>query len=149
MFRRVLSALLIVAVGAVLLLAAWPQLVGIQREAGVVQLTTMRGLLAAIGVLVLILVLLAALLSTRFRQFAGGVAVLLFAFCAIQFAVLSTRGASDEPLPARQAGDVTVLTWNTAGDAVAIETLAQLLLDEQADIVVLPETSTEYAGRAQ
>src|SRR6188768_3719698 len=97
MFRRVLSAVVLVLLGLALLIAAWPQLLGIQREAGVVQVTTMRGLLTGIALACVALFALIALASTNLRRFAGGVAVLLLAFCGIQFAVLSTRGAGDEP----------------------------------------------------
>jgi endonuclease/exonuclease/phosphatase (EEP) superfamily protein YafD len=40
---------------------------------------------------------------------------------------------------------VRVLTWNTAGEAVSAETIAQRILDQGADIVALPET-TEAVG---
>jgi len=149
MFRRVLSAAVLVALGVALLLAVWPQLLGIQRQAGVVQVTTMRGLLTAIGVLCVVLFGVIALISTNLRRFAGGVALLLLLFCGIQFAVLSTRGTGDATFAPKEPGDLTVLSWNTLGDYPPIETLAQLVLDEDADIVVLPETSADYASQVQ
>ena len=66
-----------------LLLAVWPQLLGIQREAGVVQVTTMRGLLTAIALLCVVLFGGIALISASLRQFAGGVALLLLLFCGV------------------------------------------------------------------
>jgi len=149
MFRRVLSALVLVVLGVALLLAVWPQLIGIQRQAGVVQATTMRGLLTAIGLLCVVLFGVIALISTNMRRFAGGVALLLLIFCGIQLAVLSTRGSGDDPFAAKEAGDLTVLSWNTLGDSPPVETVAQLILDQDADIVVLPETSTDYATQVQ
>ena len=77
MFRRVLSALVIVLFGAVLLVAAWPQLLGIQRETGVVQATTMRGLLTAVALLGAVRFVLIALVWTSGRRFAGAVGLLL------------------------------------------------------------------------
>ena len=71
MFRRVLSAAVLVLLGAALLIAAWPQLLGIQREAGVVQVTTMRGLLTGIALLGVVLFALIALSSAGVRRFAG------------------------------------------------------------------------------
>jgi endonuclease/exonuclease/phosphatase (EEP) superfamily protein YafD len=149
MFRRLLSAAVLVVLGAVLLLAVWPQLLGLQRQAGVVQVTSMRGLLAAIGLLGVVLFGVIALSSPNLRRFAGGVALLLLVFCGIQFAVLSTRGAGEAAFPVKESGDLTVLSWNTLGDSPSVETLAQLVLDEDADIVVLPETSADYAGQVQ
>lgn len=149
MFRRALSALVLVVLGAALLLAAWPQLLGLQRLPGVVQVTTMRGLLAAIALLVVVLALLIALTSRYWRGFAGGVALLVLVFAGIQFAVLSTRGADEQPFPAKDAGDVTVLSWNTLGDTPPLETVVALVTGEDADIVVLPETSAEYATAVQ
>lgn len=145
MFRRVLSAAVLILVGVALLLAAWPQLLGIQREAGVVQVTTMRGLLTAIALLCLVLFAIIALISKGLRGFAGPLALLLLVFAGIQLAVLSTRGAGDETFATKEPGDLTVLTWNTLGDSPSIEVLSALVLDEDADIVVLPETSEEHA----
>lgn len=149
MFRRALSAAALVVLGIALLIAVWPQLLGLQRQAGIVQVTTMRGLLFAIGLLCLVLFALVALTSRVWRGFAGGVVVLLLVFCGIQFAVLSTRGAGDSPLPAKEPGDLTVLSWNTLGDTPSVATLTQLVIDQDADIVVLPETSAAYAGDVQ
>lgn len=149
MVRRTLSAAVIVLLGVVLLLAAWPQLLGIQREAGVVQATTMRGMLAAVALLCAVLVALIALAGRGARRFAGAVALLLLLFAGIQFAVLSTRGASDLPFPAKAPGDLTVLAWNTLGDTPPVQTMADLIVAEDADIVVLPETSADYAGQVQ
>lgn len=146
MFRRVLSALFLVAIGALLLVAAWPQLLGIQRETGVVQVTTMRGLLAAVAVLGGLLFAVIALGSRAVRGFAGGLALLLFAFAGIQLAVLSTRGAGDTAFAEKLPGDVTVLSWNTLGDEVAPETVVGLVTETDADIVVLPETTEDYGA---
>ncbi len=144
MFRRVLSALLIVAVGVVLLLAAWPQLIGIQRETGVVQVTTMRGLLTAVAILGVLLFAVVALGSRVLRGFAGALALLLLAFTGIQLAVLSTRGAGDETFAAKEPGDLTVLTWNTLGEMPGVDAVARLIVAQDADIVVLPETTRAF-----
>lgn len=144
MFRRVLSALLLVVVGVALLLAVWPQLIGIQRETGVVQVTTMRGLLTAIALLVAVLFTLIALLSTTLRRFAGAIALLLLLFAGIQLAVLSTRGAGDAAFQTKAEGDLTVLSWNTLGENVSVDVIAQLIVEHDADIVVLPETTRAY-----
>jgi endonuclease/exonuclease/phosphatase (EEP) superfamily protein YafD len=149
MFRRVLSAAVVLALAAVLLLAAWPQLLGIQREAGVVQATTMRGLLTAVALLGALLFALIAFASAGVRRFAGALAVLLLLFAGIQLAVLSTRGAGNAEFAAKEPGDLTVLAWNTLGDTPPVQTTVDLIVAEDADIVVLPETSAEYAGMVQ
>lgn len=149
MFRRVLSALVIVALAATLLIVAWPQLLGIHREAGVVQVTSMRGLLAAVAVLGAALFLLIALASRAWRSFAGAVAALLFVFAGMQLAVLSTRGAGGAEFESKQPGDLSVVSWNTLGDAPSVETTAELALAEDADILVLPETSADYGRQVQ
>jgi endonuclease/exonuclease/phosphatase (EEP) superfamily protein YafD len=149
MFRRVLPAAVIVLLGAALLLAAWPQLVGIQREAGIVQVTTMRGMLAAVALLCVVLFTLIALLWVSARRFAGAVALLLLVFAGVQFAVLTTRGAGDLAFQTKAPGDLTVLAWNTLGDRPDVPTMVELILAEDADIVVLPETSGEYARAVQ
>jgi endonuclease/exonuclease/phosphatase (EEP) superfamily protein YafD len=145
MFRRVLSAALLVVFGVALLIAAWPQLLGIQREAGVVQVTTMRGLLTAIALLGAVLFLLVAAVGRTVRRFAGAVALLLLLFAGVQLAVLSTRGAGATEFAAKEAGDLTVLSWNTLGDQPPVPTMVELIVAEDADVVVLPETSEEYA----
>lgn len=149
MIRRVLSAAVIVLLGVALLLAAWPQLLGIQREAGVVQVTTMRGMLAAVAVLCAVLFTLIALVSVSLRRFAGAVGLLLLLFAGIQFAVLTTRGAGDLAFETKAPGDLTVLAWNTLGDTPDAPTMVDLIVAEDADIVVLPETSEEYARIVQ
>lgn len=146
MFRRVVSALVLVLIGAALLLAAWPQLVGIQRETGVVQATTMRGMLTAVALLGAILFTLIALVWRGTRRFAGGVALLLLAFAGIQLAVLATRGGGNLAFQEKAPADLTVLAWNTLGDSPPVATAVDLIVQEDADIVVLPETSAEYAG---
>jgi endonuclease/exonuclease/phosphatase (EEP) superfamily protein YafD len=145
MFRRVLSAAVVVVLGVVLLIAAWPQLLGIQREAGVVQATTMRGLLTAVALLGAVLFVLVAAAGRGVRRFAGAVALLLLLFAGIQLAVLTTRGAGDLVFAAKEPGDLTVLGWNTLGDTPPVRTTVDLITAEDADIVVLPETSVEYA----
>jgi endonuclease/exonuclease/phosphatase (EEP) superfamily protein YafD len=149
MIRRVLSAAVIVLLGAALLLAAWPQLAGIQREAGVVQATTMRGMLAAVALLCVVLFTLIALVWPEVRRFFGAIALLLLLFVGIQLAVLSTRGAGDLAFETKAPGDLTVLAWNTLGDAPGVPATVELILAEDADIVVLPETSEEFARQVQ
>ena len=75
----------------------------------------------------------------------AALALLAMVFALINGAVLSTRGFGDESFPTRAPGELAVLTWNTLGDAPGAERIAELVVAEQADIVVLPETSQETA----
>lgn len=143
MFARLLSAVLLVVVAAMLLVLAWPQLFGLQQAWGVAHVVALRagGIVVALGGLVL-LGLLA--LARPLRALAGSLAVLLVAFIALNGIVLASRGSGGTEFAASDDA-VTVLSWNTLGDAPGSPTIAQLALDTGADIVTLPETSRETA----
>lgn len=145
MFRRILSAAILLALAVVLLIASWPQLLGWERLPVVAQLVSLRGLAVLVGAGVVILFTLISLLTPSLRRFAGSVALLVLVFCAVTVAVLSTRGFGDPALQTAAPGDVTVLSWNTLGDAPGAERIAALAAEVEADIVVLPETSAETA----
>jgi endonuclease/exonuclease/phosphatase (EEP) superfamily protein YafD len=66
-------------------------------------------------------------------------------FVLVNGAVLSSRGFGGVPLPARAATDVTVVVWNTLGDAPGAGAIATLAIESDADIVSLPETTEETA----
>jgi endonuclease/exonuclease/phosphatase (EEP) superfamily protein YafD len=146
MFRRILAAAALVALAIVLLLAAWPQLVGLERQAGIAQVVSLRGLAVLVAAALIILFGAFSLTAVRTRRFTTSVLVLLLAFCAITVAVLSTRGFGAPTPPAAQPGDVTVLSWNTLGDAPGAEEIATVAAETGADIVVLPETSADTAA---
>jgi endonuclease/exonuclease/phosphatase (EEP) superfamily protein YafD len=55
--------------------------------------------------------------------------------------VVADRGLDDRPFARSAATDVTVLSWNTLGDAPGAEVIAQLAIDVGAEIVSLPETT--------
>jgi endonuclease/exonuclease/phosphatase (EEP) superfamily protein YafD len=145
MIRRILAAGTILFVAAVLLLAAWPQLVGLERQFGIAQLVSLRGLaalVAGVGVVALVLI---ALISRRMRRLAATLALLLLAFAGVSAAVLATRGATPVGFQTKAAHDLTVLSWNTLGDAPGASEIARLALEQKADIVALPETSEATA----
>lgn len=145
MFRRIASAAILLALAAVLLIAGWPQLLGWERLTVVAQLVSLRGLAVLVGAGVVILFTLISLLAPSMRRFAGSIALLVLVFCAVTVAVLATRGFGDPALQTRAPGDVTVLSWNTLGDAPGADTIAELAAEVEADVVVLPETSAETA----
>jgi endonuclease/exonuclease/phosphatase (EEP) superfamily protein YafD len=147
MIARVLAAIVVVAVIAVLLVSAWPQLFGLERSTVIAQLVSIRGLVTAIGLIAVLGLTLLALLAVPARRFAATLAVAVLVFCAIQVAVLSTRGFGNAGFESATESDVTVLAWNTLGDIPSPEVIAQLAVDTGAEVVALSET-TEAHGQA-
>ena len=145
MFRRLLAALLLIAVTAVMLVIVWPQLFSLQRVAGIAQLVSFRGAatLAAAALLVVLLVLATA--SRRFRRLGLSLSALALVFVLLGVAVLSSRGFGGTAVPARAATDLTVVSWNTLGDAPGPAAIATLAIESDADVVALPETTEETA----
>jgi endonuclease/exonuclease/phosphatase (EEP) superfamily protein YafD len=145
MFRRILSAVILVMLAVVLVVAAWPQLFGWERNTVVAQLVSLRGLAVLVGAAIIILFTLTSLLTPHLRRFAGAIALLVLVFCAVTVAVLATRGFGNPAMQTVAPADVIVLSWNTLGDAPGAEAIAALAEEVDADIVVLPETSGETA----
>ncbi len=147
MLSRLLAAALIVVTAIVLLLAAWPQLVGAQYLPLVAQVVSLRAI-AAVAAGVLAVVLLATALAwRRFRRLGSSLAVLLLVFVGVSAAVLATRGFGDESAMRADSADdsVTVLAWNTLGDVPGAERIAELALESGAEVVALPETTEATA----
>ena len=146
MFRRILAAAVLVALAVVLVIAVWPQLLGLERTPIIAQLVSLRAAAVAVAAILVVTSTLVALASARLRRFSASVALLLLVFCAISVAVLATRGVGGGAFQTTAPGDVVVLSWNTLGDAPGAETIAGVALEIEADVVVLPETSAETAG---
>jgi endonuclease/exonuclease/phosphatase (EEP) superfamily protein YafD len=147
MIRRTLAAIVLVISALLLLVLAWPQLFGAAQLPILAQLVSLRAAAASAGLGVVALLVVLALVSTRARRFAASMAVIVLAFCLVNLAVLSARGFGDSSFADATDADVTVLSWNTLGDAPGADAIAQLAIDAGADVVVLPETS-RAAGEA-
>jgi endonuclease/exonuclease/phosphatase (EEP) superfamily protein YafD len=103
------------------------------------------------------MLLLFALSRVRpWRRVAGLLTALALLFVVANGAILASRGfgleaqaalADGSGTPVSLPGDVTVLSWNTLGDAPGAERIAELAVEQNADIVSLPET-TEITGVA-
>lgn len=145
MIRRILAAVVILGVAAVLLVSAWPQLLGLQRTPLVAHAVSLRALASCVAVGLLLLVVVVATVGRGFRSMAASLSVMLIAFVLVNAAVLSTRGFGGDPVSGEQASGLTVLTWNTLGPATTPGAVAELALKTGADIVVLPETTLETA----
>ena len=143
MVRRFLAAVIIVAVAAVLLVGAWPQVFGLSTAPVVAQVVSLRGLAAAVALVLAVALTLAALMARAVRRFAASIAIVLLIFAAVNVAVLSTRGFGNTGFESATDSDITVLSWNTLGDAPGPEVIANLALDTGAEIITLPETTYE------
>ena len=145
MISRVFAAILLVVLAPALLVAAWPQLFGLQRTFVVAQFVSFRGSAVAVAGVCVILLMLVALFSRTFRRLGSSLALMLLAFALVGAAVLATRGFGDASFAAKGKSDITVMSWNTLGDAPGADTIADLALQSGADIVALPETTKATA----
>jgi len=145
MFRRLLAAALLVGLSVALLIFAWPQLFRLQTQAGVAQLVSLRGTAVVAAIVVVLAFFLVALAAPRARRFASSIALIFLVFVLINGAVIASRGIGDTSFETAGDNDLTVLTWNTLGDAPGAEAIAELALEAGADVVVLPETTEELS----
>jgi endonuclease/exonuclease/phosphatase (EEP) superfamily protein YafD len=145
MFSRIIAAAVLLALAVVLVLALWPQLLGLERTPVIAQLVSLRGMAVAIAAALVIVLVFVLVLAPQARRFTASAALLLIVFCAISVAVLATRGFGGGAFQTSAPADVVVLSWNTLGDTPGVEAIAQLADEVEADVVVLPETSAETA----
>jgi endonuclease/exonuclease/phosphatase (EEP) superfamily protein YafD len=141
MFARLLPALVTVGIAITALVLAWPQLFGVARAPVVAQVVALRGLGIVVALVLVVTFTLFALLAPAARRFLASLAVVLLAFCAINAAVLATRGFGNMAFETANDATVTVLSWNTLGDAPGSAVIAGLALESGADVVALPETT--------
>ncbi|QYH36756.1 endonuclease/exonuclease/phosphatase family protein [Salinibacterium sp. M195] len=143
MFQRILSATFILAFAAVLIVAAWPQLFSLEQTAGIAQIVSLRAVAAAVAFIAVLVLTLTSLLSVRLHRFTASLAVVSLAFIAVSLVVLASRGFGSPAFETKAEGDVTVLSWNTLGDAPGAAAIAELAILNDADVVTLPETTRE------
>ena len=149
MLRRFLAAAFLVFLALLLLLMAWPQLVGMERTFGFAQVVSLRGGLVAIAALGILVAIIVLVLAPPLRRFAASVAALLLVFALLNVAVLQTRGLGDQAFETPGDSTITVLAWNTLGDAPGATAVAELVEQTGADVVVLPETTAELRGEVE
>ncbi|TFD26888.1 endonuclease/exonuclease/phosphatase family protein [Cryobacterium cryoconiti] len=150
MLNRLLSTLFLGASAAVLLALGWPQLVGLQNTWVAAHAVSLRGVAVVVAIALIAVLLLLVALFRPLRPVAGGLVVLLLLFGAGNAAVLMVRGVGEPvgtPAAAETTDAVTVLSWNTLGDEPGADAIARLALDQNADVITLPET-TEATGEA-
>ncbi|MFD1714252.1 endonuclease/exonuclease/phosphatase family protein [Amnibacterium flavum] len=142
---RFFAALIVLATGALLLAVFWPQLLGLQRAPVFAQAVSLRGAGAAVALVTALILTVVALLAAPARRFLGSLALLLLAFTVANVAVLTDRGFGSPGFETATDADITVLSWNTLGDAVSTDAIAQLAVETGADVVALPETTEQLA----
>ncbi|MDR6865530.1 endonuclease/exonuclease/phosphatase (EEP) superfamily protein YafD [Microbacterium resistens] len=141
---RLLGILFTVLFAIATVVLAWPQFFHLEQTFPITQLVAARGLvvLAYLGILILALLLA---IARPLRGFAASIAIVALLGAAASAGVGAVRGVAPSALPEKTAESVRVLAWNTAGEAVAAEEIAQTIVEQKADIVALPET-TEAVG---
>ena len=146
MLRRLAVALTALVLVALLVVAIWPIALGLQRANGIAQFVSLRGA-ATLGILVAgLFVLLLALAVRSFRRLGSMLAVLLLIGAVIDGGIVLTRGIGvGAAATGRADAAITVLAWNTLGDAPGPQTIAELSLETGADVVSLPETTEDTA----
>ena len=140
---RFIAALLIVASGVAALVFAWPQLFGLAWTPIVAQVVAMRGLGAAAALVLALVLTVIALLALRIRRFVASLAAIALAFAALNVIVLATRGFGNVSFETEGEGDITVLSWNTLGDEPGASAIADFALENDVDVLALPETTNE------
>jgi endonuclease/exonuclease/phosphatase (EEP) superfamily protein YafD len=141
MFRRILTAAITLALATFLLVIGWPQLFGLERAFGVAHAVAFRGVAFVVALALIVLLTLFSLLSAPLRKFNAGLALILVIFAAVTLGVLGTRGFGNTSMPTKAPEEFTILNWNTLGDAPGAQAIADLIMEQDADVVSLPETS--------
>ena len=155
---RILSALVLIITAALLLVVAWPQLVGLQNSWVFAHIVSLRALAGVVALAAIVVLLLFSLIRPLRGMFLA-LSALLLVFAVANAGILLSRGIGTGQVEvasaaavhsgkvgAAQGGnasDVTVLSWNTLGDATGADAIAQLAIEQQADVVTLPETTEE------
>ncbi|MCU1560613.1 endonuclease/exonuclease/phosphatase family protein [Mycetocola sp.] len=137
---KVLGAIATVGIAVALLVISVPQLFGLQTTWIIAQITSMRSLTIVAGLLAAVAFALLAL-ATPVRAFAGTVVVLLLVFIGANAIIGVSRGLGNTTFAEPTPDTVTVLTWNTLGDAPGAGAVANLAIESGADIISLPETT--------
>ncbi|SFO05952.1 endonuclease/exonuclease/phosphatase family protein [Mycetocola miduiensis] len=137
---KVLGAIATVGIAVALLVLSVPQFFGLQTTAVVAQIASMRSLAVVAGALAAVAFALLALVRP-FRAFAGTVVVMLLVFVVGNTAIGVYRGLGNTEFAEPTPDTVTVLSWNTLGDAPGADAVVKLAMDSGADVISLPETT--------
>ena len=139
---RLLGILVTVLCAIAAAVLTWPAFFRVERLYPIAQLVSFRAVLVIAFAVAAALLLLLALVKP-IRLFALSLAVVAGIAAVSGGAILVSRGTGTETLPEKTEDSVRVMTWNTAGGATAPESVAQIAIAMDADIVALPETTIE------
>ncbi|QTV79822.1 endonuclease/exonuclease/phosphatase family protein [Microbacterium sp. NIBRBAC000506063] len=142
---RLLGVLLTVLFAIATAIVVWPQFFRVEQLFPVAQLVAMRGVLIA-GYLALAVLMLLLLLARPLRGFAASILVVALLGALAHGTVLYLRGVGPGALPEKSDGSIRVMTWNTNGEAVSAAEIAATIVEQDADVVALPETA-DSVGR--
>lgn len=143
---RLLGVLVTVLFAIASAVVVWPQFFQLEQTYPFAQLVAVRGLVLAAFLAIALLSLL-LLLARPLRGFAASILIVALLAAAATGAIGAMRGFGTGALPEKTDASVRVLTWNTAGEAVPAETVADAVLAQQADVVTLPETAESVGER--
>lgn len=141
MLARFFTVVISISVAGVLSIALWPQAFGLEQVTGIAQLVSLRAVALIAAVVAAAVLLLVALLGRAVRRVAASAAVLLVVFAVASGAILYQRGLGNDSFASSTDGDITVLSWNTLGNATGAEAIAQAAVNVGANVVALPETT--------
>lgn len=137
---RLLGILVTVLSAITAAVLTWPGFFRVDRYFPVAQVVSFRGLLALAFLAIAVFALVVAI-ARPLRAFALAMALVAGAAGVANGAILLSRGLGTDQLPATTDTSIRVMTWNTAGAATSPETIAQMAVAMQADVVSLPETT--------
>ena len=143
---RLLGILLTVLFAIATAIVVWPQFFQLEQTFPFAQLVAVRGVVLAAFLAIAVLALL-LLLARPLRGFAASLLIVALLGAAATGAIGAVRGFGSGTLPDKTEASVRVLTWNTAGEAVSAETIADAILTQQVDVVTLPETAESVGER--
>ncbi|WOF24451.1 endonuclease/exonuclease/phosphatase family protein [Microbacterium betulae] len=137
---RLLGILVTVAFAIATAILTWPGFFRLEQVFPVAQVAALRGVVVVAFAIVTVVFLLFAVIRPL-RGFALSMA-LVSAIGAISGGViLGARGYGTGSLPDSTETSVRVMTWNTAGNAMGADEIAQTAVAMDVDIVALPETA--------
>ncbi|GAA5207934.1 endonuclease/exonuclease/phosphatase family protein [Microbacterium kyungheense] len=140
---RLLGILVTVLCAIGVAVLTWPGFFRVERVYPVAQLVSFRGVIVLAFAAAVVVALLLAI-ARPVRPLAFALAIVAGVGLVANGAVVAARGGmGTDPLPAKTASSVRVMTWNTAGPATSPETIAKIAVAMDADIVALPETTIE------
>lgn len=143
---RLLGILLTVLFAIATAVVVWPQFFRLEQTYPFAQLVAVRGAVA-LGFLAVAVLALLLLLARPLRGFAASILIVALIGAGATAAIGAVRGYGADTLPEKGEGSVRVLTWNTAGEAISAEAIAAEILEQDADIVALPETAESVGAR--